>query len=166
MSLYNNGYINLHSVPNIGTTFHIYLPAVAVALEEEIPASPKIRQGRETILVAEDNEEVRRLIKTILTTYGYAIIEATDGDDAIDKFNKHRNTDLLIIDLIMPKKNGKEAYEEISKINPQIKVLFISGYTRDVVLDKGIEGKEFDFIPKPLSPRELLQKVEEMLDRK
>jgi DNA-binding NtrC family response regulator len=66
----------------------------------------------------------------------------------------------------MPKKNGKIVYDEISAINPHIKVIFTSGYTRDVILDKGIKDKQFDFIPKPLSPKDLLEKVREVLDRR
>jgi two-component system cell cycle sensor histidine kinase/response regulator CckA len=71
----------------------------------------------------------------------------------------------LILDSVMPKKNGKTVYDEVSATTPHIKVIFTSGYTRDVVLDKGIEDKKFDFIPKPLSPRELLEKVRKVLDK-
>ncbi len=116
--------------------------------------------------MAEDNEGVRLLIKRILTKYGYKIIEAVDGEDAIEKFRRNKGVDLIIIDSVMPKKNGREVYNEIIKINPGIKVLFTSGYTRDVVLDKGIEEKEFDFISKPVTPKKLLYKLGEILDRK
>jgi CheY-like chemotaxis protein len=159
------GHITVYSEPNIGTTFHIYFPAVNMAMEEEKPSPEHIKGGKETILVAEDNKAVRRLMKDILRQYGYTIIEAVDGDDAVNKFSKHKEIGLVILDSVMPKKNGREVYNEISKIRPHIKVLFTSGYTRDVILNKGIKDREFDFISKPLSPNELLRKVREVLDR-
>jgi two-component system cell cycle sensor histidine kinase/response regulator CckA len=114
--------------------------------------------------VAEDNEALRGLLRDMLTAYGYRVIEAADGADAIDKFKEAGTADLLILDSVMPKKNGREAYNEIHEIKPGIKVLFTSGYTRDVVLHKGIEDETFDFMSKPISPGVLLQKVREILD--
>ena len=162
----HNGYITVYSEPDIGTTFRIYLPLTNAVVETDVSSSASIRGGAETILVAEDNKEVRHLIKNILVEFGYTIIEAKDGEDAINKFNKHEGIDLLVLDSVMPKKNGKAVYDEICTTNPHIKVIFTSGYTRDVILDKGIEDKKFDFISKPLSPKELLEKVREALDRK
>jgi two-component system cell cycle sensor histidine kinase/response regulator CckA len=161
----HKGYITVYSEPGIGTTFRIYLPLTSAAVETDTSSSESIRGGKETVLVAEDDKEVRHLIKNILVEFGYTIIEAKDGEDAINKFNKHKNIDLLILDSVMPKKNGKAVYDEVSATTPHIKVIFTSGYTRDVVLDKGIEDKKFDFIPKPLSPRELLEKVRKVLDK-
>ena len=160
----HNGYINVSSEPGRGTIFHIYFPAVTAAVENEEPASVEMSQGHETILVAEDNEGVRSLVKTILSKYGYTIIEAVDGEDAVRQFNAHEDIDLLIIDSVMPKKNGRQVYDEIYRKNRHIRVLFMSGYTRDIVLDKGIEEKSFHFISKPLSPNGLLRKVREVLD--
>jgi two-component system cell cycle sensor histidine kinase/response regulator CckA len=161
----HKGYITVYSEPGIGTTFRIYLPLTSAVVETDTSSSESIRGGKETIFVAEDDKEVRHLIKDILVEFGYTIIEAKDGEDAINKFNKHKNIDLLILDSVMPKKNGKAVYDEVSATTPHIKVIFTSGYTRDVVLDKGIEDKKFDFIPKPLSPRELLEKVRKVLDK-
>ncbi|MFH0977164.1 MAG: PAS domain S-box protein [Spirochaetota bacterium] len=162
----HGGHINIYSEPGIGTTFHIYFPALGANVEREnLPAS-EIREGKETILLAEDNDNVRQLLKTVLEAHGYSIIEAVDGEDAIMKFKNNKNIDLCIIDSVMPKKNGRQVYDEVIKIKPDIKVLFTSGYTRDIVLDKGIEEKEFNFLSKPLMPNELLQKVGEILDNK
>ena len=161
----HNGYITVYSEPNIGTAFHIYLPAVAATAKEKQLLVAPVKRGRETILVAEDNPGVRSLITRILTQYGYRIVEASDGEEAISKFKEEPNIDLLILDSVMPKKGGQEAYDEISRIRPDIKVLFTSGYTRDVILQKGMEGKEFDLILKPLSPKSLLEKIREVLDR-
>jgi two-component system cell cycle sensor histidine kinase/response regulator CckA len=162
----HNGYVTVYSEPDMGTVFRIYFPLTSSAVETDTSSSESIRGGKETILVAEDDKEVRHLIKNILVEFGYTVIEAKDGEDALLKFNKHANIDLLILDSVMPKKNGKIVYDEISAINPHIKVIFTSGYTRDVILDKGIKDKQFDFIPKPLSPKDLLEKVREVLDRR
>ena len=160
----HNGYITVYSEPNMGTTFHIYLPVVSKGAKKEEPAQEPVKGGNETVLVAEDDEVVRRLLRDVLRHHGYNVIEATDGADAIKNFKNTDRIDLLILDSIMPIKNGREAYDEISKIRPGIKVLFTSGYTRDVILDKGIEDKKFHFISKPISPSTLLQKVREVLD--
>ena len=104
-------------------------------------------------------------MRDLLQQYGYETVEAMDGEDAIDRFTQRRDIDLIIVDSVMPKKNGRQVYEEICKVKPHIKVLFTSGYTKDIILNKGIEAKNFDFIAKPLSPTTLLQKIREILDR-
>jgi CheY-like chemotaxis protein len=161
----HNGYIDVDSEPNKGTTFRIYLPSVRATAKKEQPSLASVGTGRETILVAEDNFEVRCLIREVLTQYGYTILEAVDGEDAVNKFKEHGGIDLLIFDSVMPRKNGREAYEEISKIKPGTKVIFTSGYTRDLVLGKGIEEIKFSIISKPLIPNILLEKTREILDK-
>ncbi len=108
---------------------------------------------------------MRHLIQSMLTRHGYRVIEAVDGEDAVDKFDRNKGVGLLILDSVMPRMNGRQVYDVISAGLPGIKVLFISGYTRDVVLDKGIEEKRFDFLSKPLTANDLLHKVREILDR-
>jgi two-component system, cell cycle sensor histidine kinase and response regulator CckA len=161
----HGGNITVESRPDHGTAFRIYLPAVRATVDQEEEKTVSIIGGGETILIAEDNEGVRHFVRDVLQKYGYETIEAMDGEDAIEKFMQHRDTDLIILDSVMPKKNGREVYEVIHGIQPSIKALFTSGYTKDIVLDKGIEDKDFDFIAKPLSPTALLQKVREILDR-
>ncbi len=161
----HNGYIIVSSSKGKGTTFSIYFPIVRAAAIEEEPSLSSARGGEETILIAEDNDSVRLLIKDVLAGYGYSPVEAGDGEDALLKFGLHRQIDLVIMDSVMPKMNGREVYDEIRKTNPDIKVLFTSGYTRDVVLDKGIEAKQLDFLSKPIKPEDLLRKVREILDR-
>jgi len=161
----HNGYINVYSIPNHGTTFRIYLPAVKMMVDEIQNMTTPVTRGKEIILIAEDNEEVRRFMREALRYSGYKTIEASDGEDAVDKFKQHRDIDLIVVDSVMPKKNGREVYEEIHGINPNTKVLFMSGYTKDIVLNKGIEDKKFDFIAKPLSLNAFLQKVREVLDK-
>jgi two-component system, cell cycle sensor histidine kinase and response regulator CckA len=162
----HNGYINVYSEPGRGTIFRIYLPLVNEIVREEKEVRIPVKGGNETILIAEDDNAVRGLIKTMLTEHGYSIIEAVDGEDAIDRFTKtEERIDLIILDTVMPKKNGQEAYDEIKKIKPDSKVIFTSGYTGDIILDKGMaEGDKFEFIPKPISPYVLLQKVRQVLD--
>lgn len=159
----HNGFINVDSVLNVGTTFHIYLPALSTEIEQ-IPIEPvSIPTGNETVLVAEDNEDVRAFLKEVLIKHGYRVIEAQDGEDAIKKFMTHKDIDLIILDTVMPKKNGLEAFKEIYKLEPDVRVIFMSGYSRDIVLEKGIGDKEFDFIPKPVEVEKLLLKIREVL---
>jgi two-component system, cell cycle sensor histidine kinase and response regulator CckA len=164
----HGGYITLYSELGMGTSFHIYLPVTgssAIETEADGAAGP-IRKGHETILVAEDNAGVRRLVCEILSEWGYTVIAAEDGEDAIEKFRTNEGIGLLLFDSVMPKKNGREAYDAIRHIDPAVKVIFTSGYTRDIVLDKGIEEKRFDFISKPLQRNKLLEQVREVLDRR
>ena len=160
----HNGYIDVKSSPYKGTTFHIYLPAADIAIDEKKQTDKSLIIGHETVLIAEDDLEVRRFISEVLKQSGYKVIEAIDGQDAIDKVRQNTGIDLAIIDSVMPKKNGREAYEQISRIKPNIKVLFMSGHTKDTVLSKGIEEKRFNFIAKPLVFSDLLTKIREVLE--
>lgn len=164
----HDGYINVYSEPGKGTTFKIYLPLIESEVEKTASTMPAAypEGGTETVLVAEDDQAVRKLTRDILERFGYRVIAAEDGEDAIEKFmNNKEDIQLLLLDVIMPKKNGKEVYEEIKKINPRIKALFLSGYTANLIHKKGILEEGLDFILKPVSPKELLRKVREMLDR-
>jgi len=120
-----------------------------------------VKGGTETVLVAEDDASVRELIKEILLGYGYKVIEAEDGEDAVRRFKENKDgIRLLILDVIMPKKNGKKVYDDIMKERPDVKVIFMSGYDANV-----IHKKEFDFISKPISIEKLLRKIREVLDK-
>jgi CheY-like chemotaxis protein len=135
-------------------------------VQDSAPARTDVPGGTETILVAEDNSQLRALIKEVLERKGYNVIQATDGDDAVRKFKERKDgIDLLILDVVMPKMNGKEAYEEITRLRPDAKAFFTSGYTGDVVLGKGIRDELVNYISKPLSPNDLLLKVREVLDK-
>jgi two-component system, cell cycle sensor histidine kinase and response regulator CckA len=160
----HNGYITVKSKPKKGTTFHIYLPVTSETSMGETSILTSMEGGNETILIAEDNETVRDLMRDVLTECGYCVIEATDGAEAVKQFKKAGTIDLLIFDSVMPEKNGREAYDEIHKIKPDTRVIFTSGHSRDVFLDKGIEDKKVNFLQKPIFPDTLLQMVREMLD--
>jgi signal transduction histidine kinase len=138
-----------------------------ITVYSEPPSSGHVpvQGGTETILVAEDDRALRRLSKDILEKNGYTVIEAVDGDDAISKFRENKqNIHLLLMDVIMPKKNGKDVYEEIKKIRSDIKALFLSGYTADHIQTKGVLEEGINFIFKPVSVHTLLRKVRESLD--
>jgi PAS domain S-box-containing protein len=163
----HNGYINVESEPGRGTTFHIYLPIVKMKEEKIESETISTRGGSETILIGEDNASVRQLAKEVLEQFGYSVIEARDGEDAIGKFEQSASDiDLVILDVVMPKKNGREVYEAIKMIKPQIKVFFMSGYTADILSDKGMHEEKLDYTPKPISPQEFLVKVRAVLDSK
>jgi CheY-like chemotaxis protein len=164
----HNGLIDVQSIPGKSTTFHLYFPAANPPIEEKksvMTIKEITPNGKEVILVAEDNTEVRQLTKEVLEGSGYTVLEARDGWDAIEKFIQNKDRiNLVILDVVMPKKNGNEAYNEIRKIKEDVKALFTSGYTGDIVLGKGIQNNAFNFIPKPVSPFELLKKVRVVLD--
>jgi PAS domain S-box-containing protein len=166
----HNGHISCYSEPGKGTTFKIYIPlykgeAIETATQWAAPTTTSM-EGTETILIAEDDSDVRKLTEDVLKRFGYTVIEAVDGEDAIRAFKENKEKiQLLLLDVIMPKKNGKEAYDEMKKIRPDIKVLFISGYTANIIHKRGMLEVGLDFILKPVSPTELLRKVREVLDK-
>lgn len=161
----HNGYIKVYSEPGVGTTFRIYLPLVKEIAEEESPQLPAPEGGSETILVAEDDDSIRRLSRLVLEKFGYIVIEAVDGEDAVEKFKQHHDhIDLVLIDVIMPKLNGKAAYDAMNTINPKTKALFMSGYTADIIHKKGIIESNINFISKPVTPQIMVRKIREVLD--
>lgn len=163
----HGGAINVYSEPGMGTVFKIYLPLINGKEEaKEGPFAAAPRGGTETVLLAEDDRDVRRLIKEILEKYGYAVIEAVDGEDAVKAFTTNKDKiQMLLFDVLMPKKNGREAYEEIKKISPEVKALFMSGYAEDFIHGKGMLETGLDFMHKPILPEDLLMKMRERLDR-
>ncbi len=117
-----------------------------------------------TILVAEDEEFVRLFLKTTLSRAGFKLIIAEDGEDALRKFKKHQDTiSLVISDMVMPRMKGQILYEEIIKINPDIKMIFISGYSKDMFKLSEIPRDRLEFVPKPFSKGALLGKIRSIL---
>jgi signal transduction histidine kinase/CheY-like chemotaxis protein len=163
----HNGYVDVFSEPGKETRFTIYLPEMKLEESEENQSLevPEIIRGTETVLIAEDDVKVRELVTSSLGKAGYKLIEAVDGPDAIEKFGSHSDDiHLLLLDVMLPKKKGKDVYEEIIKSKPDIKALFISGYSSDVLQKMGISESEFNFLSKPFSKGSLLKKVRDSLD--
>jgi signal transduction histidine kinase/ActR/RegA family two-component response regulator len=162
----HNGYVNVYSEPGKGTTFKIYFPVIdQEARGIELPLSAPVRGGTETILLAEDSAIVRHLAINVLEESGYRVIVAENGLDALEKYKAYPDVALLVLDVIMPGKNGKEVYEEIRIQKPDIKTLFMSGYTANIIYKKGILESGTEFISKPFSPEAFLRKVREVLDK-
>lgn len=164
----HNGYINVYSDPPHGAVFNIYLPLreAKPSRDRQTTADVPVKGGSETILVAEDDPPLRELTRRMLEAFGYNVVSAKDGDDAITKFMENRERiSLLLLDMIMPKKNGKEVAEATRKVNPRIKILFVSGYTLNVVKTRELIGADFNFINKPFQMKELVMKVRETLDK-
>ncbi|MHB8881634.1 MAG: PAS domain-containing hybrid sensor histidine kinase/response regulator [Thermodesulfovibrionales bacterium] len=164
----HDGYINVYSEPGKGTEFKIYLPLIEEEAAQEIQTAAIVpaRGGNETILLAEDDASLRKLERIVLESYGYTVITAEDGEEAIIKFMDNRERiSLALIDMIMPKKNGKEVAEAIRTVSPDTKILFASGYTMDIIMTKELTEAGFDFILKPVLPKDLLKKVREILDK-
>jgi PAS domain S-box-containing protein len=164
----HNGFITVSSEKGKGTAFRIYLPRIDEKIDEAhmtlgVESPPG---GTETILLVEDDATVRELHKMILEGAGYVIVEAVDGQDALEKFMEHMaEVDIVVTDVIMPKRDGKSLYDEIRRIRADMKVLFMSGYTKDIVLERGILDNEFRYVTKPVKSFELLKKVRDVLDR-
>ncbi|HCL81154.1 MAG TPA: hypothetical protein DHW81_02670 [Nitrospiraceae bacterium] len=164
----HDGFINIYSEKNMGTTFKVYLPASGenkVGHKADIQEPIVDIRGSETILIAEDENSVRSLLKDTLEKYGYTVIPAVDGADAIEKYKEHKERiDMVIMDVIMPKKNGKEVYDAIKDINPGIKVLFISGYAGDILVSKGVYEEGQEFMAKPLDLQNMLTNIRRILN--
>ncbi|MGC2062455.1 MAG: ATP-binding protein [Thermodesulfovibrionales bacterium] len=164
----HDGYIDISSSSKQGTTFTMYLPAAGSEVAETIAAValPRVRGGTETILLAEDDEVIRTLAQNILEKAGYTVLTAMDGIQAVEEYMRHRKAiDLLLLDVIMPKKNGKAVHDEVRAVDPSVKTLFFSGHTADLLHHEGKLDPGLNFIRKPVSVDDLLLKVREVLDR-
>lgn len=162
----SGGHITVHSRPNEGTAFEVFLPRIEM-MPGEIAAVAELRNviaGNETILLVDDNEQVKSALGAILGMRGYKVLQAENGPKALELAENYSgNIDLLVTDMVMPNMNGRELAEILSSQRPQLKVIYMSGFTEDFVLRQGVT-KGTAFLRKPASAADLLQKVREMLD--
>jgi len=164
----SGGHITVYSEPNLGTSFKIYIPRVETPLgvTKDVKKSTPNITGTETILVVEDEPMVRKLACRVLRSQGYTVLEAENGVEALKTYQQHRQRiQLLLTDVVMPEMGGRQLSEEIHLITPELKVLFMSGYTNDAVVLHGVLDAEAEFLQKPFSPVNLAIKVREVLDK-
>ena len=160
------GAIWAYSEPGAGATFKIYLPRVdeAIKAEDETKAAITTLRGTETVLVVEDQQELRRLAAAILRRYGYEVLEAANANEAL--VHAERLTGrihLMVTDLVMPGMTGAELAVRLSPLRPDMKIIFMSGYAKNAIVDRGILDSDVPYLPKPFSPEALASKVREAL---
>ncbi len=164
----HNGNILVYSEPGKGTTFRIYLPSIEERMDREKPVPRELQEQLNlngSILVVEDNDELRKVASSILKRYGFTVMDAGRVDEAIEIAQKEEgNIDLLLTDVVMPGMNGKELYEEIQDCQPHMKVLYMSGYTEDIISSHGILQEGINFIQKPFTVHGLVQKIHKVME--
>jgi two-component system cell cycle sensor histidine kinase/response regulator CckA len=163
----SGGYIGVTSEPNRGTTFRIYLPHVTGALSDRPPVGmTNPETGSEVVLLVEDDEEVRLLSRNLLERAGYRVFDARDAQHAEIVFQDHASEiDLLITDVIMPGANGPSLFKSLVARRPDLRVLYVSGYTDDAVVHQAGVSADMAFLQKPFTAQGLMSRVRETLDR-
>ncbi|MHC1728167.1 MAG: PAS domain S-box protein [Syntrophobacteraceae bacterium] len=162
----NNGFINVYSEPGHGTTFKIYIPRAEEQVTEgfSMPLRRDLR-GKETVLLVEDEGSILSLGKTILQRHGYEILATKSPTEAVEIAKNHpQPIHLLITDVVMPEMNGKDLKDKVSELKPDLKSIFMSGYTANVIAHHGVLDEDIDFLQKPFSVQALLEKVRDVLD--
>jgi PAS domain S-box-containing protein len=162
----SGGHLSLHSEPGLGTTFKVFLPVATGSVRPAPPvlAAEESLEGRETLLVVEDNDMLRPMIAEMIEPFGYTVLVAADGVEALFVAAQHPGTiDLLLTDVVMPRLNGRELSERLLETNPEAKILFSSGYPADSVIRSRIAEARVAFIQKPYLAAELLSKIRAML---
>jgi PAS domain S-box-containing protein len=161
----SGGNIWIYSEVGNGSTFKVYLPRVDEAPEEEQAASKSIPKGTETVLLVEDEEQVRSILKRILEEQGYSVLAASNGDEALEiSKNFELDIKLMITDVVMPQMSGRELSERLQAVRPGVPVIFMSGYTDDAIVRHGLLDEKLNFIQKPFDSASVARKVREVLD--
>ncbi|MCE5250951.1 PAS domain S-box protein [bacterium] len=164
----NKGHIFVYSEVGLGSTFKVYLPRAEGVPENDGNLSDMhfLPGGKETILIVEDESSVRKMVARILSDLGYTIIEASNGEEALDVAGQHslEKINLLLTDVVMPQMGGIELSENIRRLNPSMKILFVSGYTGDTMFQRRFFEGDIQFLQKPFSVDKLATKIREILD--
>jgi nitrogen-specific signal transduction histidine kinase len=164
----SGGHVWVYSEVGKGSSFKIYLPFIRekASSGSSLPGSSKVPLGTETILLAEDEDAVRTITKHALAMFGYTVLEARNGIEAIRLCQQHQGPiHVIVSDVVMPELGGRQLVEMITSLKPDIKVLFLSGYTDDAVVRHGVLEAETAFLQKPFTPGALARKVREVLDK-
>jgi two-component system, cell cycle sensor histidine kinase and response regulator CckA len=165
----SGGYVWVYSEPGQGSVFKVYLPEASAPKESEPLATslaPLPAGGSETILVIEDEDIVRNLASRGLKDHGYAVVEARNGSEALNHIQQHPGTiDLVISDVVMPEMGGRELAQRLALSDPGLPILFMSGYTGEDVVQRGLLDPGAPFQQKPFTPLTLASKVRMMLDQ-
>jgi CheY-like chemotaxis protein len=163
----SGGSISVFSEPDNGTTFKLYLPSVQEQADDltEDRQEPTTLQGTETLLVVEDQDEVRAVALEVLRRCGYHVLDARSGGEAILHCERFpRTIHLLLTDVVMPQMNGRELAERLAPMRPDMRVLYMSGYTDNAIVQDGILDPGIEYIQKPLVPDILARRIREVLD--
>lgn len=163
----HNGYIKLESTLGKGTTFRVFLPLAAPAADMQESRPDAAVAGSETLLIVDDEPTIRKMLRDIISPHGYQILEAGSGEEALELCdNPAQGIDLMLTDVVMKGMNGKQLAEKMATVRPATQILYMSGYTEDIIIDKGIVAPGIKLIAKPFSPVELLTRVRAVLDSK
>ncbi|MEE4136567.1 MAG: PAS domain S-box protein [Desulforhopalus sp.] len=163
----NNGFIDVYSEPGQGTTFRIYLPAYAKKTDEPVEKAPELpaEHGHETILLVEDESAILQMTTMMLTRLGYTVVAAASPGQAIRQAHEYRGQiDLLMTDVVMPEMNGRELASNLLSHYPDLKCLYMSGYTADIIAHHGVLDEGVHFIQKPFSMKDLGRTLRETLE--
>jgi DNA-binding response OmpR family regulator len=161
----SGGFIWVYSELGHGTSFKVYLPRVHAPVERAAPAAPAAAGGSETILVVEDQAAVRDITRRMLQRQGYTVLEAPDGETALRIAEKHHGSiDLLLTDVVMPGLSGRQLATQLVALRPDMRVLYMSGYTDDAIVRHGILQMGVAYLQKPFTPELLAGKVRAVLD--
>jgi two-component system, cell cycle sensor histidine kinase and response regulator CckA len=165
----NNGFINVYSEPEKGSSFRIYLPRHTADMAEKIPdkfMAPSPQGSGETILIVEDEVTILEMLESMLESMNYKVITAASPGRAMEMARSHAGRiHLVITDVVMPEMNGRDLAEKLSALYPDINILFMSGYTANVIAHQGVLDDGVAFIQKPFSMDDLAKKVQEVLDK-
>jgi two-component system, cell cycle sensor histidine kinase and response regulator CckA len=161
----SGGYISAYSEEGCGTTFKIYLPRIDEATDVKEIRETEVISGDETVLLAEDDEMVRKIAYIILKGYGYEVLATSNGTEALQTCKEHAGRiSLMVTDVVMPQMSGKELAEQVRQLRPNMQVLYMSGYTDDIIVHHGVLEAGIPFLEKPFTPEALARKVRQTLD--